>query len=149
MITIWKKVGIISTGIIVLMIPLSLLLHRPSTNLQKEEAQFVGGKECISCHQREYELWKGSNHDNAMDIATDRTVLGNFDNVEVELFGKKHKFYKRDGKFFVYTNGIGGKMSEFRITYTFGIRPLQQYLISFGNGKYQCLPIAWNTNKKR
>ena len=75
MITIWKKVGIISTGIIVLMIPLSLLLHRPSTNLQKEEAQFVGGKECISCHQREYELWKGSNHDNAMDIATDSIFM--------------------------------------------------------------------------
>ncbi|HEX9252940.1 MAG TPA: multiheme c-type cytochrome, partial [Ignavibacteriaceae bacterium] len=149
MITIWKKVGIISTGIIVLMIPLSLLLHRPSNTLQKSEAQFVGGKECISCHQREYVLWKGSNHDNAMDIATDSTVLGNFDNVEVELFGKKHKFYKRDSKFFVYTNGVGGKMSEFQITHTFGVRPLQQYLIPFDNGKYQCLPIAWDTNKKR
>ena len=149
MISIWKKVGLISTGIIVLMIPLSLIMHSPSSSLQKEKAVFVGGKECISCHQREYELWKSSNHDNAMDIATDSTVLGNFNNVEVELNGKKHKFYKRDGKFFVYTNGIGGKMTEFQITHTFGIRPLQQYLIPFEKGKYQCLPIAWDTNKKR
>ncbi len=27
-------------------------------------------------------------------------------------------------------------------------RPLQQYLIPFENGKYQCLPIAWNTLKR-
>lgn len=149
MISIWKKVGIISTGIIVLMIPLSLLMHQPSSSKQNEQAKFVGGKECISCHQREYDLWKSSNHDNAMDIATDSTVLGNFNNVEVELNGRKHKFYKRDGKFFVYTNGVGGKMGEFQITHTFGVRPLQQYLIPFDKGKYQCLPIAWDTNKKR
>ena len=85
MISIWKKVGIISTGVIVLMIPLSLLLHSSSSTLQTQKAEFVGGKECISCHQREYDLWKHSNHDNATDVATDSTVLGDFNNVEVEL----------------------------------------------------------------
>jgi tetratricopeptide (TPR) repeat protein len=40
-------------------------------------------------------------------------------------------------------------MKEFQITHTFGIRPLQQYLIPFENGKYQCLPIAWNTIEKK
>ena len=40
-------------------------------------------------------------------------------------------------------------MTEFQITHTFGVRPLQQYLIPFEKGKYQCLPIAWDTNKKR
>ncbi|MCW8806343.1 MAG: multiheme c-type cytochrome, partial [Ignavibacteriaceae bacterium] len=146
---IWKKVGLLSTAIIVLMIPLSLLVHQTSLSYEKKQAEFVGGKECISCHQREYELWKGSDHDNAMAVANDSTVLGDFNNVEVEFRGKKHKFYKRDGKFFVYTEGIGGKMAEVEVSYTFGVRPLQQYLIPFENGKYQCLPIAWDTNKKR
>ena len=45
--------------------------------------------------------------------------------------------------------GPGGIMKEFQITHTFGIRPLQQYLIPFENGKYQCLPIAWNTLEKK
>jgi predicted CXXCH cytochrome family protein len=148
-ISIWKKVGIVSTAVIVIMIPLSLLIHNPSDSYQTREARFVGGKECISCHQREYELWKGSDHDRAMMIANDSTVLGDFNNVEVELNGTKHKFYKRDGKFFVYTKGIKGKMTEFQITHTFGVRPLQQYLIPFDRGKYQCLPIAWDTEKKR
>jgi tetratricopeptide (TPR) repeat protein len=145
---IWKKFGFISTSIIVLMIPLSLLVHKTSVQ-EKKKAEFVGGKECISCHQREYELWKGSDHDNAMAVANDSTVLGDFNNVELELNGKNHKFYKRDEKFFVYTEGVGGKMTEFSVSYTFGVRPLQQYLIPFENGKYQCLPIAWDTNKKR
>jgi hypothetical protein len=67
---IWKKIGFISTLIIVLMIPLSLLLHK-TTIKEKKQAEFIGGKECISCHQREYELWEGSDHDNAMAVAND------------------------------------------------------------------------------
>lgn len=145
----WKLAGIISTAIIVLMIPLSLLIHRPSSDQEIKKAKFVGGKECISCHQREYELWKGSDHDRAMMIANDSTVIGDFNNVEVEFRGKIHKFYKRDGKFFVFTEGVGGKMDEFQITYTFGVRPLQQYLIPFEKGKFQCLPIAWDSEKNR
>jgi len=145
----WKLAGIISTAIIVLMIPLSLILHSASTTSIQNQAQFVGGKECISCHQREYELWKGSDHDRAMMVANDSTVLGDFNNIEVEFRGVRSKFYKRDGKFFVFTESIGGKMSEFQITHTFGVRPLQQYLIPFEKGKYQCLPIAWDTKKNK
>lgn len=145
----WSLTGIIATAVIVLMIPLSLILHSsPSASYQKQ-AQFVGGKECISCHQREYDLWKLSDHDRAMMIANDSTVLGDFYNVEVEFRGKTHKFYKRDGKFFVFTEGVDGKMSEFQITHTFGVRPLQQYLVPFDNGRYQCLPIAWDSEKNR
>jgi tetratricopeptide (TPR) repeat protein len=145
----WKITGIISTAVIVLMIPLSLVLHKPSDKIQKEQAKFTGGKECISCHKREYDLWKSSKHDNAMDFATDSTVLGDFNNAEAELNGVKHRFYKRDGKFYVFTKGIGGSMAEFEVAYTFGVKPLQQYLIPFEKGKYQCLPIAWDTERKK
>ena len=147
--SIWKKTGIIATGVIVIMIPLSLILHSPSSEVIIQKTEFVGGRECISCHQREYNLWKGSDHDNAMDFATDSTVLGNFNDVEVEFRGRNHKFYKQDGKFYVYTEGPDGKMGEFQITHTFGVRPLQQYLVPFSKGKYQCLPIAWDTENKK
>ena len=140
----WKIIGIIATAIIVIMIPVSLIIHKTSTNTIKKEAVFTGGKECISCHQREYNLWKDSDHDNAMNPANDSTVLGNFNNIKIQFRGKVSKFYKRDGKFYVFTAGIGGKMGEFQIEYTFGVKPLQQYLIPFGNGRYQCLPIAWD-----
>ncbi|MCW9097696.1 MAG: NapC/NirT family cytochrome c [Ignavibacteriaceae bacterium] len=82
---VWKIIGIVATGVIVIMIPLSLALQSPSSEPVIKKAEFVGGKECISCHQMEYNLWKDSDHDNAMDVATDSTVLGDFDNVEVEF----------------------------------------------------------------
>ncbi len=141
------RTKVIKNVLPVLIIPFFFFLL--SCNSKKTDAHFVGGQNCISCHQKEYELWKNSDHDRAMMIANDSTVLGDFNNVEVEFRGTKHKFYKRDGKFFVYTSGIDGKMSEFEITHTFGVRPLQQYLVPFDKGRYQCLPIAWDLEKNR
>ena len=146
----WKTTGLIATVVIVLSIPLSLLLNRNVSQTQEiEKAVFTGGKACIECHQKEYRLWKGSDHDSAMAVASDTSVAGDFNNAEFTFNGKTSKFYKRAGKFYVFTEGIGGKMEEYQVAYTFGIRPLQQYLIPFGNGKYQCLPIAWNTITKK
>jgi tetratricopeptide (TPR) repeat protein len=146
--TTWKNTGFIATVVIVLSIPLSLFLNRNTGNIEEPLAVFTGGNSCIECHQKEYRLWKGSDHDKAMDVATDSSVLGNFNDAEFAFNGKTSKFYKRDDKFYVYTEGIAGEMQEFQVSHTFGVRPLQQYLIPFENGKYQCLPIAWNTVKK-
>jgi predicted CXXCH cytochrome family protein len=145
----WKTTGLVATVVIVLTIPLSLLLNRNSGSIAKPAPTFTGGHACIECHQKEYRLWKGSDHDSAMAVASDTSVVGDFNNTEFTFNGLSSKFYKRDGKFYVYTEGIGGKMQEFRVAYTFGIRPLQQYLIPFEKGKFQCLPIAWNTVTKK
>jgi predicted CXXCH cytochrome family protein len=141
----WKTTGLIATVVIVLAIPVSLLLNRNAGHNTDPAPTFTGGKACIECHQKEYRLWKGSDHDSAMAVASDTSVVGDFNNAEFTVNGITTKFYKRGGRFFVYTQGISGKMTEYRVAYTFGIRPLQQYLIPFENGKYQCLPIAWNT----
>ena len=145
----WKVTGLIATIVIVISFPVSLLLNRTAGDEKNHAAFFTGGKACIECHQKEYRLWKGSDHDKAMAVATDSTVLGNFSNAEFTYNGKTSKFYKRGGKFYVFTEGPGGEMKEFMVSHTFGVRPLQQYLIPFENGKFQCLPIAWNTIEKK
>jgi len=145
----WKTTGLVATVVIVLTIPLSLLLNRNTGQIQGAAATFTGGNACIECHQKEYRLWKGSDHDSAMAVASDTSVVGDFNNAEFTFNGKTSKFYKRAGKFYVYTEGPGGIMKEFPIDYTFGVHPLQQYLIPFENGKYQCLPIAWNTKENK
>ncbi|MEI7724249.1 MAG: multiheme c-type cytochrome [Bacteroidota bacterium] len=145
----WKITGLVATVVIVLSFPLTLLLNRNPVGPVQPIAVFTGGKACIECHQKEYRLWKGSDHDSAMAVASDTSVKGNFNNAEFTWNGKTSKFYKKGGQFFVFTEGVGGVMKEFRISHTFGIRPLQQYLIPFENGKYQCLPIAWNTIEKK
>jgi predicted CXXCH cytochrome family protein len=113
------------------------------------DSEFVGSKTCIECHETEYELWKHSDHDNAMDTAISSTVLGDFNNAEFERNGFVSRFYKKNGSFYVFTKGPGGIPGDFQIAYTFGVRPLQQYLIPFEKGRLQCLQIAWDTENNR
>ena len=141
----WRVTGLVATVVIVLSFPLSLLMNRGAGEVVQAGATFTGGKACIECHQKEYRLWKGSDHDKAMSVASDSTVLGDFNKAEFTFNGKTSKFYKRGEKYLVFTEGVDGKMTELEVTHTFGVRPLQQYLIPFDKGRYQCLPIAWNT----
>ncbi|MBE0648148.1 MAG: tetratricopeptide repeat protein [Bacteroidales bacterium] len=104
---------------------------------------------CKTCHEREYELFVGSDHDRAMDIADSVTVLGDFDDVTFRHLGIDSRFYKKNGNYFVYTEGPDGKMAEFRVNYVFGVRPLQQYLVAFPGGRYQCLPLCWDARPKQ
>src|SRR4029434_4150518 len=89
-------------------------------------AQYVGGKACAGCHAKEYEAWRGSHHDLAMQEANDKTVLGNFTNAKFKYAGITSTFFKRDGKFFVNADGADGKLADYEISYTFGVAPLQQ-----------------------
>jgi len=63
-------------------------------------------------------------------------------------FALTTEFSHRGEKFFVKTDGPTGEMETYPIKYVFGIRPLQQYLIEFPDGRVQCLGVAWDTEKK-
>jgi len=144
----WKLIGAIATAAIVVLIPLSLVVGpEPGADAGSEEVgpSFVGRERCASCHEAATRAWSGSDHDLAMAEATEETVLGDFSNVEVEYHGITSRFYRRDGGFFVATEGPGGEMGEFEIAYTFGHDPLQQYLVPFPGGRLQCLSLAWDS----
>ena len=83
-----------------------------------------------------------------MEAATEKTVLGDFAGAKFSLAGVTSTFFKRDGRFFVKTDGPDGKLADFEIKYTFGLDPLQQYLIEFPGGKLQALGIAWDARPK-
>ena len=129
------------------LIALTLSQCKDSENFQTSDATFAGSQTCIECHETEYNSWKHSDHDNAMDTAIASTILGDFNNIEFEREGFTSRFYTEDGKYFVHTQGPGGVPGDFQIAYTFGVRPLQQYLIPFEDGRYQCLQITWDTDR--
>jgi len=106
--------------------------------------RFVVGKTCAECHKAEYDLWRGSHHDLAMQEANEKTVLGNFEDAGFDYNSVKSEFYKKDGKFMVRTDGSDGDLHDYEIKYTFGVYPLQQYLIEFPDGRLQALGIAWD-----
>lgn len=109
------------------------------------EDGFVGDTKCIKCHSKEYNHWQNSHHDLAMQIANDSTVLGNFNNHNITLDGVSYKFTKKDSKFWVHITEVDGSTNNYQIKYTFGVTPLQQYLIDFDNGQKQVLRVTWNT----
>ncbi len=148
----WKIISYIAIAVILLSAPVYLVktyLSDQGKNVKDERAQFVGSQTCLECHKKEYDDWLKSDHFMAMAKATDSTVIGDFNNSIFEYKSITSRFYKKDGKFYVYTQGIDKKPGDFKIDYTFGINPLQQYLIPFDRGRYQCLPIPWDTDKKR
>ena len=149
----WRWATVVALGVIVVSVPLYV-----ARELQRDVAEspavetvagFVGREKCIDCHEGAYELWVGSDHDNAMDHANEQTVTGNFDDAELEHDGITSRFYRKDDGYFVFTEGADGEMTEFEVLYTFGIEPLQQYLVSFPGGRLQALSVAWDTEEKR
>jgi len=53
---------------------------------------------CVSCHQTSVNAWLTSDHAKAMDIATPKTVLGNFNNIEAAHYSQTARFYKQENK---------------------------------------------------
>jgi tetratricopeptide (TPR) repeat protein len=111
-------------------------------------AKYAGSARCRTCHAREFAAWQGSDHDLAMQVADEKSVLGNFAGAKFTYAGTTSTFFRRDGKFLVTTDGPDGKLADFEIRYAFGVHPLQQYLIEFPGGRMQALGIAWDSRPK-
>lgn len=112
---------------------------------QAAAAEYAGADHCTACHATETSEWRASNHAHAMQHATAATVLGDFDSKKFSHFGATTTFFRKDGGFWVNTAGPDGRLADFRVAYTFGVDPLQQYLVAFPDGRVQALPLAWDT----
>jgi hypothetical protein len=106
----------------------------PGAGVPAAAPSFVGAARCAACHAKETEAYRGSDHARAMEPATEQTVRGDFSGTQFSHRGVTSTFLRRDGKFLVRTDGPDGKPGEFEITYTFGARPLQQYLVPLAGG---------------
>ncbi len=121
-------------------------------------ATYVGRQSCIECHREQAQLYDGSHHDLAMDLATDQTVLGDFSDVTFEHDGLVNRLYRDGKKFMIDTEGPTGKIEPFEIKYVFGVTPLQQYMVEFDRNertlpgelpRLQVLRISWDTINRR
>ncbi|QXH74825.1 hypothetical protein KSS92_10110 [Pseudomonas atacamensis] len=109
----------------------------------------VDEQQCEGCHSKQVKDWQGSHHQLAMQPANAETMLGDFNNVSVDAEKESVRFFRRNDEFWVNTPSLDGKNANFKVAYTFGIAPLQQYLIQVGEGRLQALGIAWDTEKHR
>ncbi len=105
-------------------------------------ADFAGSGACGSCHAKEHAAWTTSQHARAMQHATAETVRGDFNDATFTFDRVTSSFFRRDGKFFVRTDGPDGKLADFEVKYTFGVEPLQQYLVELPGGRLQALAVT-------
>ena len=133
-----------------LFLVLSLLISctKKESSSELMSSSYIGSKSCKSCHQMEYSKWETSHHFRSMNEASAEFVLGDFNSRTLNRGGLVHKLYRKGDNFYALTDGPSGKLEEFEIKYTFGFKPIQQYLVQLPKGKLQVLALTWDVEKK-
>ncbi|HEX4681953.1 MAG TPA: multiheme c-type cytochrome [Gemmatimonadaceae bacterium] len=121
-----------------------LLLLLLLAGCRHSEPRFVGSTACASCHATEYSAWRTSQHAHAMQDATSSTVLGHFDGSTLTNAGVRYAFVRRGDTSIVNTIGADGLAHDYAVRFTFGVWPLQQYLVELPGGHVQALLAAWD-----
>lgn len=111
-------------------------------------ARFVGSQACAGCHPVEQAAWSTSHHRHAMEPADARSVLGDFGDVSFRYFGRETRFWRQGSTFRITTENQDGTPETFKVAYTLGYAPLQQYLVVFDDGRIQALPFAWDARRR-
>lgn len=127
---------------------LIVILSFLSISLSITAAEYVGTKVCVDCHQDAYQDWQGSHHQLAMQHASKTSILGDFNNVEFKFANKMNHFYTKGDQFWVNIEGPDGQFHDYQIKYTFGVTPLQQYMVEFDDGRVQLIPFTWDSRLK-
>ncbi|HEU4996780.1 MAG TPA: multiheme c-type cytochrome [Gemmatimonadaceae bacterium] len=150
-----NRTALLGAGVAVALVAVAIIVSRgvfPGSVRRRAPptpaAEFVGSARCQSCHVPESDAWNRSHHKAAMAEPSTQTVLGNFADAPFDYAGIRSQFFKRDDKFYVRTDGRDGQLATFEIRYTFGVYPLQQYLIALSHGRLQALSIAWDARPR-
>ncbi|KKD01301.1 tetratricopeptide repeat protein [Photobacterium halotolerans] len=104
--------------------------------------------QCVNCHKKEVQQWKGSHHFHAMAHANTADVLAEFDGITFQKDETVFQLRQREKEYLIDIIEPSGQRTEYKVAYTFGYYPLQQYAFSAGNGKLQFLPFAWDSREQ-
>jgi Flp pilus assembly protein TadD len=146
-----RALALLAAVLVALALAVVLLLPPPGqgTAMGPPPLDYVGVKACEGCHPAETKRWRGSQHERAMQKADEHTMQGDFSGRSLEHQGTFTRFFRRDGRYLVRTDGPDGRMAEFEVAFVFGVSPLEQYLIEQSGGRLQALGVAWDSRPKR
>lgn len=112
----------------------------PAEAAAADPADYLGSEACRTCHADTFDAWQGSHHDLALQTASAESVLG--------------QFPARLGEV-AFERGAEGfrirpepEAADLPVLYTFGVTPLQQYVVPAGNGALQTFPVAWDSRSE-
>jgi hypothetical protein len=73
---------------------------------------YVGSDECQSCHTEHYDSWHDSYHRTMTQVAGPESVVGDFDNVQLDLFGQIFQLQRRGDEYWVEMPEIAAEGPE-------------------------------------
>ncbi len=121
---------------------------------------YVGSAACRSCHAHEHDTWDSSYHQSMTQVASPETVLGDFDNFEIDVKGKHYKL-THDGKDYwveledEVAQGPEKPRVKRRIVLTTGSHNMQVYWFESGyavagHGRVMGqMPLSWQVEEQR
>ncbi len=80
-----------------------------------------------------------------MARATEASVRGRFDGARFSHDGTSARMYREAEHFFVELTEGNRPTQRHEVGFTFGVTPLQQYLVAAEGGRLQALRVAWDT----
>lgn len=138
-----------ATVLLLVLVAAGCRAEAPAASDAAEPVAYVGRDVCAACHADAAARYAGSDHDRAIEAPTPASVLGDFSGVTFRHDGVASRFLQRGDSFFVRTPGPDGVARDYAVRYTFGYRPLQQYLVETERGRLQALTTAWDTERGR
>ena len=147
-----RIVGALFLGHLVSLVGLGAVgLAQPSHAAASETGApgYIGSEACAECHADKASAWVGSHHAWAWNQPSEATVLGDFDDAVVRHKGVITRFFRRDGRYVVETDGADGRLTEYQVHSTAGVEPLQQILLETEPGRLQALDLTWDSGRQR
>jgi tetratricopeptide (TPR) repeat protein len=115
-----------------------------------DQGEYLGSSDCISCHERFYELWSTSHHGKAMEafsVSLSKTLTPM---TEPIMIGKE-KFIVEFDEHGGILKGVfeDGTEKIWRLRHSFGGRNVRYFLIPMDKGKLQVAPLAYYVHQGR
>ena len=121
--------------------------HRP---VEVAEDGFVSSDACKECHLEQYASWHDSYHRQMTQLASQSSVIGDFEAGRVEAYGRDFVLSKRGDEYWVNMHYPDREVTadseriDRRIVMTTGAHHMQMYWFETGKGRdLGQLPVAW------
>jgi predicted CXXCH cytochrome family protein len=146
-----RRLWLISTVAIVVLMAFAYAMwwSQPVVMPPLAAAQWVDEQQCQGCHATQVQDWQGSHHHMAMQLASAETVLADFTAAPLRTPAETTVFKRKGEEFWVNLPGADGQSADFKVAYTFGVSPLQQYLLALPDGRLQALGAAWDVERQQ
>ena len=123
----------------------------PNLPLEKPTGGYIGSAACQSCHSNQHRSWHESYHRTMTQVATEESVLGDFNNVRLSGNDLGVRLFKEDGRFKVEMSLRDSPATRFyTVVMTTGSHNRQAYwLADPGDKQLKLLPFMYLRAEQR